>query len=163
MINEYEHLLEKSKVRYPEILKQMRHFSKMNKKNFDHIVHDYHNEIFSQIDCTKCGHCCRSYGPVFRNTDVKHICKELGTSEKEFTAKYLQPDSEGVGFELQKLPCPLQNEDNSCSVYDVKPLSCSSFPHTLGRSIQRKLAGLAHDSLHCPAAYLICEKIIAEY
>jgi Fe-S-cluster containining protein len=72
-------------------------------------------------------------------------------------------DPDGVGFMLKELPCPFQNGDNTCAVYEKRTLSCSNFPHTESVNIQKKLVGLALDSLFCPAAFLISEKIIAGY
>lgn len=163
MIVEYEKILERSRAKHKEILKDMHHLSKLNKNNFDNIVSEYHIEIFSIIDCQKCGNCCRNYGPRFRNTDIKHICKSSGISSLEFSEKYLEQDPDGVGFILRKLPCPFQNEDNTCREYENRTLSCREFPHTQSKNIQRKLVGLAMDSLYCPAAFMICEKIIKEY
>ncbi len=144
-------------------MRHMKHLSKLNRQGFDKLVHGYHEEVFSQIDCVKCGACCKNLGPVFRNTDIKHICATVGLSPKAFMDEYLEQDPDGVGFMLKKLPCPFQNEDNTCSVYDVRTLSCSNFPHTQSGNIQRKLVGLALDSLFCPAAFLIAEKIIDNY
>ncbi len=141
----------------------MKHLSKLNKNGFDRIVHGYHESVFSSIDCTECGICCRNLGPIFRNTDIKHICATIGTSATAFMDQYLQQDPDGVGFMLKELPCPFQNADNTCSIYEVRTLSCRNFPHTQSTAIQRKLVGLALDSLFCPAAFLICEKIIQEY
>ncbi len=161
--NEYRAILEKSRAKKAEILRKMRHLSRMNRKGFDQMVHGFHDEVFSEIDCKKCGECCRNLGPVFRNTDIKWICATIGTNSREFMNKNLEQDPDGVGFILKKLPCPFQNEDNTCSIYEVRPLSCSNFPHTKSLNIQRKLVGLALDSQFCPAAFLLCEKIIAAY
>ncbi len=144
-------------------MKAMRHLSKLKKSNFDAVVHAFHDEIFSEIDCTECGLCCRNMGPRFRNTDIKHICATIGTSEKEFRNTYLRQDPDGVGFLLKELPCPFQESDNKCSIYEVRTLSCADFPHTQSVNMQKKLVGLGLDSEYCPAAYLICEKIIEKY
>lgn len=141
----------------------MRHLSKLTKPHFDSLVHAYHDEVFSEIDCTDCGLCCRNLGPIFRNTDIKHICATIGTPEKEFMDTYLTQDPDGVGFMLKELPCPFQEKDNTCGIYEVRTLSCVHFPHTQSVNIQKKLVGLALDSQFCPAAFLICEKIIEHY
>ncbi len=161
MLPEYQRLLEKSAARYKDILKQLRFLAKRNKTGFDSLVAGFHDEVFSKINCLDCGNCCRAMSPRFRETDIKLICKACGRDPKSFKAEYLKPDEDGVGWVLRELPCPLQNEDGSCSEYELRTLSCREFPHTRSRAIQRKLAGLAHDSLVCPAAYLIAEKILA--
>jgi Fe-S-cluster containining protein len=163
MISEYRQILDKSNAKQAEIQKKMRHLSKMHKNGFDQIVARYHDEVFAKIDCTKCGNCCRALGPRFRETDIKIICKETGRNPKEFKTHYLKEDDEGVGFVLKEMPCPFQNEDNLCSVYDIRTLSCREFPHTQSRSVQKHLVRLAWNSLICPAAYLIAVKIMEEY
>ncbi len=162
-INKYEILLERSKTKHKEVMKKMKHLSKMTKPHFDAIVHKYHEEVFSEIDCTECGLCCRNLGPVFRNTDIKHICSKIGLNVNDFHDKYLVQDPDGVGFMLRELPCPFQEPDNKCSIYDVRTLSCIVCPHTESVNIQKKLVGLALDSQFCPAAFMICERIIADY
>lgn len=144
-------------------MRKMRHLSKLSKRDFDATVHRYHDEVFAEIDCTECGLCCRNLGPVFRNTDVMHICSAIGTNEKEFRNRYLMQDPDGVGYMLKELPCPFQEADNTCAVYEERTLSCRNFPHTKSVNVQKKLVGLALDSLYCPAAFLICEKIMENY
>jgi uncharacterized protein len=161
MLAEYENLLAKSATRHKEILKNMKHLSKQNKAGFDSLVARFHDEVFGGIDCLQCGHCCKSMSPRFRETDIKLFCKSNGLDQRAFRDDLLKQDEEGVGFVLKTLPCPFQNADNTCSDYEHRTLSCRDFPHTRSRGIQKKLAGLAYDSLVCPAAYLIIEKITA--
>lgn len=162
MIPEYEKILEKSKAQQKEIHRQMLHLSKRNIKNFDHIVADYHTEVFEKIDCLKCGNCCRVLGPRFRDSDVKTVAKEIGTTPKNLVADYLKEDPNG-GYDLRIPPCPFLNQDNSCSVYSKRPLSCEQYPYTQERSIQKHLVRLAHNTLICPGAFLIVEKIMETY
>ncbi len=144
-------------------MKKLRLLSKRNIPGIERQIHAWHEEVFGGIDCTACGLCCRNMGPIFRNTDVKHVCAAIGADPKRFHADYLQQDPDGVGFMLRELPCPFQNADNTCSIYDVRTLSCVNFPHTNSVNIRRKLGGLALDSLYCPAAFMICEKIMETY
>lgn len=160
---EYETILNRSKTKNKEIKKSLRHLSKFTIQSFDTVVHGFHAEVFEIIDCEQCGNCCRNYGPRFRNTDIKNICKPSGRSINEFLKNYLEQDPDGVGYILKELPCPFLNDDNTCSEYENRTLSCREFPHTLSKNIQRKLVGLAMDSLYCPAAFLICEKILSEF
>lgn len=162
-MTKYESLLERSKTKHNEIVRKMQHLNKRNKAGFDKAIFKIHDEVFAEIDCTECGLCCRNMGPIFRNTDLKHICAAIGTNEKQFKNQYLMQDPDGVGFMLKKLPCPFQNPDNTCSIYEERTLSCKNFPHTKEVGIHNRLGGLAMDSMFCPAAYLICEKIIEQF
>ena len=38
---------------------------KKKPKHLDQLVQKVHNEVFEQIDCTKCANCCKSLGPLF--------------------------------------------------------------------------------------------------
>ncbi|HNQ96720.1 MAG TPA: YkgJ family cysteine cluster protein [Treponemataceae bacterium] len=160
MIDEYRVILDRARARHAETLKQARHLSKLNKKNYDQKVWEIHEEVFASIDCTKCGNCCRALGPRFRHTDVKIICKAIGEDPRSFTKEYLKDDEEGVGYVLKELPCPFLNEDNTCREYELRTLSCREYPHTLSRGIQKHLVRLAHDSLICPAASLILDRLL---
>lgn len=163
MKSEYASTLQKSRTKHKDILRHMKHLSKLNKSGFDQDVWRLHDEVFAEYDCLQCGHCCRAISPRFRDTDIKLLCKATGISSREFMEKYLKQDEEGVGYVLKEEPCPFQEADNRCSVYAERTLSCRNFPHTQERGIQKLLIGLAQDSLVCPAAFVICEKIIEQY
>lgn len=160
MIPEYEAILARSAAGHAEIIKKMRHLSKLNKSGFDKMVHAFHDEVFAEIDCMKCANCCRNLGPRFRETDIKLLCKATGENIKAFKAKYLKADDEGIGYVLKELPCPFQNDDLTCSEYELRTLSCVEFPHTKEKNVQKHLVRLAHNSLVCPAAFLIIERIM---
>ena len=57
-VNKYERILERSRAKHRDILKKMRHLSRLKKPNFDSTVHRFHDEVFDEIDCTECGLCC---------------------------------------------------------------------------------------------------------
>lgn len=162
-MNKYESILERSRTRHRDIIKKMRYLSRFKKPHFDATVHRFHDEVFREIDCRDCGLCCRNMGPVFRKTDIKQICSYTGSREKDFISRYLVQDPDGVGYMLKELPCPFQASDNTCEIYECRTLSCVNFPHTRSVAMQKKLTGLALDSRYCPAAFLICEKIIQQY
>lgn len=160
---EYERILEKSKSRQKEIHRQMLHLSHHNKKGFDQMVAAWHTEVFNDIDCLQCGNCCRLIGPRFRDKDIKVLGKETGLTYKAFVGRYLVQDGDTEFFLLRKLPCPFLKEDNSCSDYDKRPLSCEEYPYTQSRNIQRHLVRLGHSAMICPAAALIVQKVLDEF
>jgi uncharacterized protein len=164
MLPEYQRILDKSRAKEKELLKKMEHLQKFNRSGFDVTVTKYHNEVFEKIDCLQCGGCCRAIGPRFREKDVKVLSKAIGLPPKTFVSQYLKPDIDEDFYVLERLPCPFLNEaDNSCTDYDIRPLSCAEFPYTNTHNIQRHLVRLAHSAMFCPAAALIVEKILEEY
>ena len=64
--------------------------------------------------CTSCGECCKNIGSGFEKTlktDVPLVIKDL---IKQFPYKL---DENGA--------CSMLNADNSCSVYDHRPIICN--------------------------------------
>jgi len=162
MDQEYVLLLEKSRERNEFIKRQMKYLGKFNIKNFDHVVADFHGEVFEVIDCLKCGNCCRTVGPKMNEPDIKRACKAYGLEQKSFVRNSLQRDEE-LGWMFRIMPCMFLQEDNTCAIYESRPNDCDDFPYTQERGIQRSLGRLAFNTEFCPAAYLIAEKIIERY
>lgn len=162
MDQDYGRLLEKSRERNEFIKRQMKYLGKFNIKNFDHIVADYSDEVFAEIDCLKCGNCCRTIGPKMNEPEIKRACKSMGLDQKAFVAEKLVRDEE-LGWMVAVMPCPFLRDDNACDIFDVRPRDCDDFPYMKDRGIQRNLGRLAFNSEFCPAAYLIAEKIIERF
>ena len=162
MDQEYEQLLEKSRERNEFIKRQMKYLGKFSNKNFDHVVADFHDEVFAEIDCLKCGNCCRTIGPKMSGPEIKRACKAVGLVEKSFVKESLIRDEE-LGWLVAVMPCPFLQEDNACSIYEARPRDCDDFPYTRERAVQKSLGRLAFNTEFCPAAYLIAEKIIERY
>ncbi len=163
MNSEYEAILAKSRAQKKEILHKLAHLSKFNKNGFDRIVRGYHEAVFKNIDCLQCGNCCRLIGPRLRDKDYKVLAKEDCLTPKNYMMDYLKDDGDSGFYLFRELPCPYINEDNRCSVYEKRPLSCEEFPYTDGHNIQKHLVRLGHSAMVCPAAALIAERVIKEY
>ena len=55
--------------------------------------------------------------------------------------------------------CAFLEEDNRCSIYDVRPKACREFPHT-DRIKQYQILDLTQKNVAvCPAVYEIIEKL----
>ncbi len=162
MDQEYILLLEKSKERNEQIKRQMKYLGKFNNKNFDHVVAEFSDEVFAQIDCLKCGNCCRTIGPKMNGPEIRRACKAFGLDEKSFMKDSLVRDEE-LGWMVAVMPCPFLRDDNACDIYEVRPRDCDDFPYMKDRGIQRSLGRLAFNTEFCPAAYLIAEKIMERY
>ncbi|HEY1046524.1 MAG TPA: YkgJ family cysteine cluster protein [Bacteroidia bacterium] len=119
-----------------------------------------HEEAFSKIDCLDCANCCKNHSPTFKSPDIKRISKYLGMKETVFMDTYLKLDEEN-DMVLHRSPCTFLNEDNSCSIYDVRPSDCARYPYTdEDVFVKRKPLTLANSQV-CPAVFHILEKISA--
>ena len=138
-----------------KFFKQLKRFKP---KVLDQKMHQLHEEVFACTDCLKCANCCSTTGPLFTDKDIGRIAKHLRVKPSEFTEKYLRID-EDKDYVLQQVPCAFLEEDNRCSIYDVRPKACREFPHT-DRIKQYKILDLTQKNVAvCPAVYEIIEKL----
>ncbi len=134
---------------------------KLKKKNpriIDDACHATHEEVFEEIDCIECANCCKTTSPIFYQTDIDRIAKFLRMKPGDFIEKYLRVDEDN-DFVLHAAPCPFLDENNSCSVYEVRPKACREYPHT-DRKKMVQITDLTYkNSLVCPAVLEIIERL----
>lgn len=119
-------------------------------------IQKVHEQVFEQVDCLKCGNCCKTAHPIFTRTDAQRIANHLGMKIGEFENAFLRSDADG-DLVPNRLPCPFLNLDNTCQVYEVRPKSCRSYPHTHAKEGWERPDLLAKNTITCPAAFEIVE------
>ena len=77
----------------------------------------------------------------------------------DFEQKFLRVDEDNDKV-LQNLPCFFLNEDNTCSIYEVRPKACREYPHTDRKKFYQINHLTMKNTLICPAAYIFVEKIM---
>ena len=127
-------------------------------KKLDKITQDIHEEVFAQTNCLDCANCCKTTGPLFERKDIIRIAKYLRLKPAQFEAQYLRIDEEN-DWVLQQVPCAFLEEDNTCSIYDVRPKACREFPHTDRPKIYQIAQHTQKNVAICPAAFSIVEKM----
>lgn len=127
-------------------------------KNLDYLVVEKHEETFAEIDCLSCANCCKTTGPLYTEKDIERISKHLRMKSADFEAKFLRVD-EDQDKVLQNLPCFFLNDDNTCSIYDVRPKACREYPHTDRKKIYQINNLTIQNTLICPATYVFVEKL----
>lgn len=130
--------------------------------NIDEEVVDLDQQVFAGIDCLQCANCCKTISPVFKDRDIDRIAKHLRMRPGEFTASYLYLDDEG-DFVLKSSPCPFLESDNKCSIYEVRPFACRSYPHTATLPLRKSWELVIKNSAVCPAVYEITELLKKKY
>jgi Fe-S-cluster containining protein len=128
------------------------------KRNLDALIHGMHDEIFERLDCLTCANCCKTTSPIFRPVDIDRIAKHLRMKAADFTDTYLRVD-EDDDFVLQKSPCAFLDEQNYCTIYDVRPLACREYPHTDRKNMHQILDLTYRNTLICPAVAEIAERL----
>ena len=121
-------------------------------------MQDLHDKEFERTDCLSCANCCKTSSPIFTDKDISRIAKHFRMKEGNFIDHFLQRDEDDF-MVLQEAPCTFLDEDNSCSIYDVRPKACREYPHTNRRKFIQ-LTGLTLKNTEiCPAVFNIVEEL----
>ena len=134
--------------------------SKKNKE-VDDLFHQLHTKAFQKMDCLACANCCKTTSPIFRDVDIKRIAKHLRLKENQFIQNYLKMDEEN-DYVLQSSPCSFLADDNTCSIYEFRPLACREYPHTDRKNMFQILDLTLKNTLVCPAVAKISTEIASK-
>ena len=143
-------LLRQVDLQKKELKKQLTGLKKTNNRQLDDKFHSGHQKAFRNRDCLNCANCCKTTSPIFRNVDIERISKSLGIKTVNFVSKYLKIDEDN-DYVLKSSPCAFLAEDNTCSIYEVRPLACREYPHTNRKNIYQILDLTSKNMLICPA------------
>lgn len=124
----------------------------------DAIVHDILKDIVKQIDCTACANCCKKMGALVTKDDMHRISRGLKISEDELINKYLEFDKEENEYCINKKPCPFL-QDNKCTIYEIRPEECQSFPHLHKDEFVFRMSGVISNCSVCPIVFNVYEEL----
>ena len=142
--------LDSAKLAIHATKKVFRKMKQAKPNDLDQKFHKGHEAEFKKMDCLSCANCCKTTSPIFRDADIRRISKNLRIKEGKFISDYLKMD-EDQDYVLKSSPCSFLDNDNSCSIYDVRPLACREYPHTDRKNMFQVLEITAENSLICPA------------
>lgn len=136
-------------------------FDKLKKKtpkDLDYKMQEIHKDVFKKTDCLSCANCCKTTGPLFTAPDVERISKYFRMKPQQFINQYLRIDEDN-DYVLQSVPCTFLDDENYCTIYEVRPKACREFPHTDRKKFQQ----ISHLTLKnvaiCPAAFAVVEEM----
>ena len=142
--------LDSAKLAIHATKKVFRKMKQAKPNDLDQKFHKGHEAEFKKMDCLSCANCCKTTSPIFRDADIRRISKHLRIKEGKFISDYLRMDEE-QDYVLKSSPCSFLDNDNTCSIYDVRPLACREYPHTDRKNMFQVLEITAENSLICPA------------
>ena len=156
----------KQKVRHNKVSFK-RFLSKIEKDppvNIDAITPIIDKQIWDEIDCLSCANCCKVMTPTFTNKDIKRIAAHLDMTPAAFKEKWLYYEKKDKDWVNQKQPCQFLNlKDHKCSIYAVRPESCSGFPHLTKKKMKEYVHVHKQNIEYCPATYKMGEKLKTEW
>ena len=83
-------------------------------------------------------------------------------SSESFEKEYLRVD-EDEDWVLKTAPCAFLLEDNSCFIYDIRPLACREYPHTDRKRMGQVIDLTQKNGEVCPAVSEIIGEVLAKY
>lgn len=160
-------LMQKRLEELPKLAKEVKkenqkYFARLKKrpqKRLDVLMQELHDKEFAKTDCLTCGNCCKTTSPIFIEKDIKRIAKHLKMKEANFVDAYLERDKDDF-IVLKTAPCSfLDLNDNSCTIYDVRPKACAEYPHTNRKKFIKITDLTIANTEICPATYRIVEEL----
>lgn len=155
-LEKYESL---ARAKHNEHKKYLAKIKRKPPKKLDEQMLEIHHEVFEKINCLDCANCCKTTGPLFTQKDIERLAKLFRLKPNQFIDKYLKIDEE-KDYVLQTLPCPFLGADNLCSIYENRPKACREYPHTDRKKIYQINHLTLKNTLICPAAYEVVEKMM---
>jgi Fe-S-cluster containining protein len=142
-----------------ESLKYFANIKRRVPKNLDYVVQELHDAEFKKTDCLDCGNCCKTTSPIFTDKDIERISKHLRMKVANFEKQYLERDEDNF-MVLKTAPCSFLDEsDNSCIIYNVRPKACAEYPHTNRKKFINISDLTIANTAICPATYSIVEAL----
>ncbi|WP_296637526.1 YkgJ family cysteine cluster protein [Polaribacter sp.] len=159
MQKQVEQLPSLAKEAHKENKKYFANLRKRTPKNLDYVMQELHDKEFKKTDCLACGNCCKTTSPIFTVKDIERIAKHLKMKVAVFTNQYLERDTDDF-MVLKSSPCVFLDEsDNTCFIYDVRPKACSEYPHTNRKKFIQITDLTIANIFVCPATYAIVENL----
>lgn len=129
-------------------------------ENLDTLSDKTDKEVWAQVHCLSCANCCKVMSPTYTFQDIKRISSHLGMRPKDFKEKWLYLDKRGNDWMNKSRPCQfLDLKTNLCSIYEVRPADCASFPHLTKKPIPEYMHVHKQNIEYCPATLLFVEKL----
>ncbi len=142
-----------------ENVSYFKRLKKRTPRDLDYIVQDLHDKEFKKTDCLTCANCCKTTSPMFFPKDIEKAAKFLRMKEQKFMQTYLERDEDDC-YVLKSAPCTFLDEnDNTCMIYDARPKACAEYPHTNRKKFIQLTDLTLKNSEICPAAYNIVEAL----
>ena len=128
-------------------------------RGLDTLTASLEKEVWKEIDCLSCANCCKTMTPTYTKTDINRISKHFSLNPDEFRKKWLKKDRSGDMINKTE-PCQFLNlTDNKCSIYAIRPVDCSGFPHLSKKKAVDFIHIHKQNLEFCPATYKLVEKM----
>lgn len=133
------------------------HLQTLNSNEIDIAVFKLEQLITPQIDCTKCGNCCKSLMINVEEIEAVNVANFLKLERKEFDKKFIEKSENGK-MVINKIPCHFL-EDNKCTIYQNRFAGCKEFPALHLPHFQKRLFTVFMHYARCPIIFNVMEEL----
>ena len=130
----------------------------LSNAELDEVVRKTTDEIWQQIDCTTCAHCCRTLQIVVDNKDIQRLALRLGMTPRQFSRKYVQVGEDKTKY-LASTPCVFLGADNRCTVYEDRPKACRDFPYLHSNGFRHRTLMMIQNTGACPIVFNVWQEL----
>ena len=111
--------------------------------------------FWERFQCRQCGLCCYTPGAglYLDKEDFERIAGRVGKKRLKALCRY----EKALQAWVLKQPCPFYDPDLGCSIYEIRPLTCTKYP--LHPPLPEMPYNLAVDAF-CPAARLLAKETL---
>ena len=131
---------------------------KFASKEIDSIAFAISEEITAEIDCTKCGNCCKVLEPPVNQEDITFFAKKMNLSEADFEHSFIKETYDKKEKFLCVQPCIMLLE-NKCTIYENRPNPCADYPHLHHGAIKYRMKSILRNYGVCPIVFRTIEKL----
>lgn len=154
LIQRYARDREDENWRFRSFLKQL----DMDDAGLDAVVGETTDEVWQQIDCRACAHCCRTMEIVVDELDIERLARRLKMQPALFRRKYVRKSRDGGEPCLASPPCPFLR-GNDCSVYEDRPKACRDFPYLHEPGFRTRTMTMVENTALCPIVFNTWERL----
>lgn len=126
--------------------------------DIDRLVQELDAIVTPQIDCTKCGNCCRSLMINITAAELTNLAAHLNRSEADVTDEYIETGSSNSLMIINAIPCHFLT-GNCCSIYEQRFGECREFPGLYRPRFTSRLFAMLMHYGRCPIIYNVLEEM----
>ena len=130
---------------------------KIRVKKFDELAAPVVEQVTKNIDCTKCGNCCKIQEPGVTEAEIKILANQKKMDPDDFKTSFVAYDHQHVSF-LCKQPC-IFLDGTMCSVYTQRPNSCADFPGLHRPGLKWRITQMQENYGICPIVFNVVEEL----
>lgn len=123
----------------------------------DETVHQLNKETEPQIDCTRCGNCCKSLMVNITADEADRAATALQMSRQAFDDKYVEKGSHDLMI-INTIPCSFLS-GTTCSIYEHRFAGCREFPALHLPHFKQRLFTVMMHYNRCPIIFNVMEAL----